>query len=286
MAEEQVAADVSQEAASTSVEQAATTEVSAEQPAAVSDWRADLPEEIRLDPSMSTINDVSSLAKGYIHAQRMIGRDKIPLPSDSATDDEWNAVYDRLGRPSSPSEYQHSFQSEESLPGQIDQFNEAVHKLGLTEKQRAGIIDMYEGMLSETSDSMERGMGTRQADVEAELKREYGQTYENAIARANNSARFFGLEDDFMNLQLADGTMLGNHPALIRAFAKVGDSISESTVTGETTNQLMTPAEAQRQLDDVRRMDGPYWDKKHPEHDRYVDEASRLYEMIHGDEAA
>ena len=59
MAEEQVAADVSQEAASTSVEQAATTEVSAEQPAAVSDWRADLPEEIRLDPSMSTINDVS-----------------------------------------------------------------------------------------------------------------------------------------------------------------------------------------------------------------------------------
>ena len=176
MAEEQVAADVSQEAASTSVEQAATTEVSAEQPAAVSDWRADLPEEIRLDPSMSTINVVSSLANGYIHAQRMIGRDKIPLPSDSATDDEWNAVYDRLGRPSSPSEYQHSFQSEESLPGQIDQFNEAVHKLGLTEKQRAGIIDMYESMVSETSDSMERGMVTRQADVEAELKREYGQT--------------------------------------------------------------------------------------------------------------
>ena len=275
MAEEQVAANVSNEAASTSVEQAATTEA-AEQPAAVSDWRADLPEEIRLDPSMSTINDVSALAKGYIHAQRMIGRDKIPLPSDSATDDEWSAVYDRLGRPSSPSEYQHSFQEEESLPGQIDRFNETVHNLGLTEKQRAGIIDMYEGMLSETSDSMERGMVTRQADVEAELKREYGQTYENAIARANNSARFFGLEDDFMDLQLADGTMLGNHPALIRA----------STVTGETTNQLMTPAEAQRQLDDVRRMDGPYWDKKHPEHDRYVEDASRLYEMIHGDEAA
>lgn len=285
MAEEQVAADVSQEAASTSVEQAATTEA-AEQPAAVSDWRADLPEEIRLDPSMSTINDVSSLAKGYIHAQRMIGRDKIPLPGDSATDDEWNAIYDRLGRPSSPSDYKHSFQSEESLPGQIDQFNEAVHKLGLTEKQRAGIIDMYEGMVAQTSDSIERSVVTRQADVEAELKREYGQTYENAIARANNSARFFGLEDDFMNLQLADGTMLGNHPALIRAFAKIGDSISESAVTGDTTDQLMTPAEAQRQLDDVRRMDGPYWDKKHPEHDRYVEEASRLYEMIHGDEAA
>ena len=283
--EQQVAADVSQEAASTSVEQAATTEA-AEQPAAVSDWRADLPEEIRLDPSMSTINDVSSLAKGYVHAQRMIGRDKIPLPGDSATDDEWSAVYDRLGRPSSPSEYKHSFQSEESLPGQIDQFNEAVHQLGLTEKQRAGIIDMYEGMVSQTSDSIERSVVTRQADVEAELKREYGQTDENAIARANNSARFFGLEDDFMNLQLADGTMLGNHPALIRAFAKIGDSISESAVTGETTDQLMTPAEAQRQLDDVRRMDGPYWDKKHPEHDRYVDEASRLYEMIHGDQAA
>ncbi len=276
--EEQVAADVSQEAASTSAEAAATD--------TAPDWRAELPEELRIDPSMQSINDIPSLAKGYIHAQRMIGKDKIPLPSDSATDDEWNAVYDRLGRPQKSSDYVASFKNEETIPGQIDQFNEAVHKLGLNEKQRAGIIEMYEGMLDETNNNLERETLVRQADIEAELKKEYGQKYEQSVSRASNSAKHFGLGDEFMNLSLSDGTLVGNHPALIRAFAKIGDSIAESTVAGDTTSQLMTPAEAQRQLDDVRRMDGPYWDKRHPEHDRYVAEASTLMEKIHGTEAA
>jgi len=52
-----------------------------------------LPEDLRNEPSLRLFSDPASLAKSYVHAQRMIGADKIPLPGKSATDDEWRQVY-------------------------------------------------------------------------------------------------------------------------------------------------------------------------------------------------
>jgi hypothetical protein len=42
------------------------------------DWRTGLDESLRTDPSLADIKDISGLAKSYIHAQKMIGRDKLP----------------------------------------------------------------------------------------------------------------------------------------------------------------------------------------------------------------
>ena len=68
-------------------------------PEVVSDWRSGLPEDVAGDPSLADIKDVSSLAKSYVHAQRMVGRDKVSIPQEGAGEDEWNSFYDRLGRP-------------------------------------------------------------------------------------------------------------------------------------------------------------------------------------------
>ena len=43
----------------------------------VEDWRSSIPEEIRGHKSLDHINDVGALAKSYVHAQSMIGADKI-----------------------------------------------------------------------------------------------------------------------------------------------------------------------------------------------------------------
>ena len=66
---------------------------------AVIDWKASLSEDLRNDPSLASINDVASLAKGYVHGQKMIGADKIVIPKDDASPDEMNEFYNRLGRP-------------------------------------------------------------------------------------------------------------------------------------------------------------------------------------------
>ena len=72
-----------------------------------------LPEDLRGEPSLRNFTDTAGLAKSYVHAQKMIGVDKLPLPGKSATDEEWNNVYERLGRPNAPTEY--DFESVEGI---------------------------------------------------------------------------------------------------------------------------------------------------------------------------
>jgi hypothetical protein len=47
-------------------------------------WREHLPEDIRAEPSLANVRDLPGLAKSYVNAQRMIGRDKIVLPKDDS----------------------------------------------------------------------------------------------------------------------------------------------------------------------------------------------------------
>ena len=65
-----------------------------------------LPEDLRGEPSLKNFTDAGSLAKSFVHAQRMIGAEKLPLPGKSATEDEWNTIYSKLGRPDSAADYQ------------------------------------------------------------------------------------------------------------------------------------------------------------------------------------
>ena len=53
------------------------------------DWKASLSDEIRNEKSLENISDISSLAKGYVHAQKLVGADKIPVPNKHATEEDW-----------------------------------------------------------------------------------------------------------------------------------------------------------------------------------------------------
>ena len=65
------------------------------------DWKASLSDEIRNEKSLENISDIESLAKSFVHAQKLVGADKIPVPNKFATEDDWNKVYEKLGRPKS-----------------------------------------------------------------------------------------------------------------------------------------------------------------------------------------
>jgi hypothetical protein len=81
-------------------------------------------------------------------------------------------------------------------------------------------------------------------------------------------------------VQLADGRLLGDHPAIVKMFAKLGAEIGEDNLEGAPSELVMTPADAQRQISEVTRQGTPYWDKFHPEHRNYVEEALRLRDYL------
>ena len=50
------------------------------------DWKESLSEELRSDKSLENIKDIEGLAKSYVHAQKLVGADKIPVPNKFATE--------------------------------------------------------------------------------------------------------------------------------------------------------------------------------------------------------
>ena len=55
----------------------------------IQNWKDSLPEELKAEKALESIQDIPGLAKSYIHAQKMIGSDKIPVPNKFATDEDW-----------------------------------------------------------------------------------------------------------------------------------------------------------------------------------------------------
>ena len=93
------------------------------------DWKAGLSDELRADKSLENIKDISSLAKSYIHAQKLVGADKIPVPNKHATEQDWDAVYKRLGRPDTPDGYKYNLPEDQNVNAEaLKTFSDHAHK--------------------------------------------------------------------------------------------------------------------------------------------------------------
>lgn len=241
-----------------------------------------LPEDLRGEPSLRTFTDPASLAKSYVNAQRMIGADKIPKPGKSWTDDQYNEFYNSVGRPDSADAYDMNLgdgMNETAISG----LKQAMWEAGLQPRQ----VDRIAKFINETGETSKADAQSRSESAvyesEQVLRQEFGQAYEQRIGMAQSAARTLLGEEGmsmFGDVQLSDGRMLGDHPQVIKMFSALADQIGEDNLVGEPTELIMTPEEAQRQLKEVMRQDGPYLDAGHPEHDAYVAEAQRLFALM------
>lgn len=240
-----------------------------------------LPEDLRAEPSLKNFSDPAALAKSYVHAQRMIGADKIPLPGKSATDDEWRAVYKRLGAPDDPQEYKVEFSDDILSSQESSSFRSAAFEAGLNQRQVERMSQFISQSISEARNGLEQKVDEARYNGEQELRQEWGQAFDQKIEMAYKAANTFLGDTELLDtVQLADGRLLGDHPAVVKMFAKLASEIGEDKLIGDTTELVMTPADAQRQIDEVTRHGTPYWDKFHPEHRQYVEEALRLREYL------
>ena len=272
MSEEQVA-DVSQGEVAPSV---ANTD-------AGGDWRSSLPEEIRGHEGLNSIKDVGSLAKGYLHAQSMVGADKVPIPGQWATADDYNMVYDKLGRPADPSGYELTMaEGVEADDGMVEWFKKTSHDVGLSGPQAQKLMTAYNEMQGSRTQLATDAVAQTRNEAELELKREWGQAYDQRIGYASAVLANFEAED-MAELRMSDGSLLGDNPAVVKLMSKVGQFIAEKTgednFAGSKGSGVMAPDEAHSKLREITAPESPYWSERHPEHDWYVNEAMRLREF-------
>ncbi len=254
------------------------------------DWKSAIPEEVKGNKVFDNHKDLGSLLKSHAHQQAMIGAEKIPLPGSNATEEQWNEVYTRLGKPPDVDGYKLDVAMPEGQTadeGLLNWFKQTSLKAGLNNSQAQAMLNEYQ-KVAQTQGQVDTGkMEQIKTEGIESLQREYGAAFDDKVKIGNAAITQFQASD-LTQLQLADGRMLGDHPDFVRAFVGVGDyirgKIGEDSLEGVKTTNAMTPAIAQQKLNEIKRQGGPFWNNKDPEHSWAVAEALRLQEFITPDE--
>ena len=287
MSQEQITqetAPVAETTTPTTEETKQETQIEQPVPTVAKSWKEAIPEELRNDPNISKFTELEALAKSYVNATRMIGQDKVAVPNNNSTEDQWNEVYDKLGRPESADKYKLEVKSD-VVPldeSAIKQFAENAHQLGLNNKQAQGILEFYKNSMEGSAQQSKIDNETAQANAEQELRKEWGSNYENNIKKAGSIAKA-NMNPEVLDMELKDGTRLGDHPAIIKGFANIANILSEDKLVSTESENVSQGTDYEAEISKiVNDRDGPYWNKAHPDHDKVVQQVFTLRTMMNG----
>ena len=254
------------------------TVLTTEQPTV--NFKDSIPQEYREEKSLENINSMEDLLKGYVHAQKLVGTNKIPVPNKHSTDEDWNEVFKRLGAPDSPEGYKYNLKDVEMDQNQVSEFNKAAHQLGLLPKQAEGLIKFYNEMNGNIAATQEEQAAQAQLNTETELKKEYGPQFAKRLDQAKKLAVSTLGQEFLENTYLKDGSRLGDNLSVIKAFSSLADKLSEDEIIKGDGTGYMTAKEIEKEIDDLTQEGSPYWNKTHPNHQKNIQEVLKLREML------
>ena len=281
---EQPASPVETTKTPTETKQETTTQhisATTEQPKVATSWKETISEEFRNDPNIAKFTEIDALAKSYINATRMIGTDKVAVPNQNSTEDHWNEVYDKLGRPESAEKYKLEAKSE-VVPIEetaVKQFAENAHKLGLNNKQAQGILEFYKNSMEQTAKQTQIDAETAQAQAQQVLRQEWGKSYDANIQKAASLAKA-NMKAEVLDLPMKDGSRLGDNPDVIKGFAKIADMLSEDKIISTESENVNQGRDYDAEISQIiNDKTGPYWNSTHPDHAKVVQQVLTLREM-------
>ncbi len=241
------------------------------------DFKTLIPDAYKEEKALQNFQDMDGFVKSYLHSQKLVGADKIPIPNKYATDEDWNAVYEKLGKPKSPDGYEYNLGKETKLDdNSLKAFSAEAHKLGLLPKQAQGIIKYYNDLAGASETEANHKAEAARTEAEKNLRKEFGSTYNDRIMAAKKLATTT-LGNEFLNNTiLQDGSKLGDNPTVVKAFADLAAQMSEDNLIKGDAPAYMSTKEINRQIAALQQPGSAYWDKKHPNHSDVVQEVQDL----------
>jgi hypothetical protein len=226
---------------------------------------------------------VDSLAKSYVNAERMLSNsNKVAVPGDNSTPEEWDAFYKASGRPESEDKYEVNIPEE--LKGMtldddaMKEFRSTAFKNGLNGKQVKALTDFYFKSTGAAITAVQAKMEAKQGEAVATLEKDWGPKdgakFKENVALAQKGARAAGMPEE----AFAD-PVVGNNPHFLRAMARVAGMIGESgaaNVRGQSQN--MGP-DVDAQISAIRNdPKHPFHLKGHPDHAKAVQQMEGLFQ--------
>ena len=259
----------------------ATTEQKEAEPKVIN-FKDIIPEKYKDEKALANFVSMDDFVKSYLSAQRLVGANKVAIPNKMATDEDWEEVYSKLGRPAKPEDYKYSFSEEEINQDQLKNFNETAHRIGLLPKQAERIIKFYNEMNTQTEADRVKTFEAKQVEAMAELKKEFGPTYTKRLDQAKKLATETLGNEMLNNTVLKDGTRLGDSVEVIKAFSMLADKLSEDEIIKGEGSSYQTASEIEKEISELTEDGSPYWQKTHPNHAKTVDRVFKLREQLNG----
>lgn len=251
------------------------------------DWKDGISDtDLRGSTQIAGYTSIDELVKGHNAHQSMVGRDRVVIPADDASDADKSTFYGKLGRPDAATDYK--FNEIEGMDASmvpadtVAGYQSEAHRLGLSQRQAAGLHDWFMKDAQSSNQSITDGIASNNAANDEALKTEWGDAYGEKMDLAKVAVKEFGGDE----LKAAmDETGLGNDPRMIKAFAKIGRSMSDDKLYGSGGDAgqgyKQSPSEANSEISALlgnAEFLAQYQDSQSPGHSGAVEKMRKLHE--------
>lgn len=164
---------------------------------------------------------------------------------EELTEDDINKMYSRLGRPESPEKYDLSeIVPENYNPSIVDEFKKKAHETGMSQEGVKKMAEWYKEVELRQHKAIKDARALQDDQNILALKTEFGVNFDNEVKNARKALDAY---TDKSFRQYMDESGLGNHPALVKAFAKIGRELSEDRlVQSDTAVRMMKNEELKK----------------------------------------
>jgi hypothetical protein len=232
------------------------------------------------DPSLQMFKEPSALAKSWVNAQKMIGADKVVIPKADAPEADWEAFYNKVGRPESPDKYEFKLPEGVTMDESLAKgFKEIAHKNGLSPKQVQALVQWdAEQKIQQAKNGETAQMDSLKGALD-DYKKTLGgeEKFKATVDRARVAVRALA-DDGFKNFLRESG--VGSRPEAIAFFAKLADMMGEDKIRDGTGVPFKNedPAAIQREIEDLEQK--MFRDTGSVNMGTWVDQRNKLYERL------
>lgn len=243
-----------------------------------------LPDDVKIAPSVKPFVDkdgkinIASILKSYVETKKMVGTNKVELPSDKTPEEEVAAFWEKLGWVKDPEKYALQKSENSKLDDAfLKEFKEMAHKARIPVGASQELLKFLEKKVDETGAQESKAFADKVNSDIAALKTEFGVAYDYKVGLAK---RLLTESLSDKEKEMFKDPAISSNPAVIKTLVRIAERVykEDGFAPSSGSNGALTPSEANARINEIMAdKKGPYWNRQDPRHGDIMKEMEQLH---------